>query len=158
MLFRSETNSSLVTYNPAKLIFDVRAVISQEEVMHEADLITLRTPIEYKEKKFGFIIMSYSLKQMNNEITARAILQLIIVVIIFTLGLGVVFIISKMLTKQITFLKEAAVAVGNGDLHVNIKANSEDEVGQLADSLKTMVFKIKDSSELLLKEIGRAHV
>lgn len=52
--------------------------------------------------------------------------------------------ISRTITNPIIKLKNAAIMIGEGDLDVNLKSNSRDEIGLLTEAFNTMSLQLKD--------------
>ncbi len=63
------------------------------------------------------------------------------VVIAITLGIF----ISRMISKPVAELVEVAETIAKGDLNVDVKVNSKDEVGRLAGSFKVMAENINET-------------
>lgn len=72
-----------------------------------------------------------------------AFFLILLVVTIEGSGIGLTFIFSRRLTRDLQQLNVVAEKVGNGDFEVEVPVNSRDEVGQLALSLRHMVSNIQ---------------
>ena len=151
-----ETNISIVNHNPNQLLINKDQVLSQTKVAETNDYLTVHMPIKYKDKMLGNIIMAYSLKEVNSELTKRAYIFILTSMIIFIIGLGLVFVISNVITKKIKGIKDAAVEVGSGNLSVQVDVKSEDELGHLAKALKAMIANIKEAADSLHDEKEKA--
>ena len=147
-----ETNTSIVTHNPDNLKIDRNKISSESNLSGDNNYLLTQMPSLYKGKNYGNIVMGYSLVEVNKELSGKVYLLLITSSIIFIVGLGIIFIISSFLTKKIKILNDSAIKIGNGDLSAEINVNSEDEVGRLAQALKTMMEHIKVGSGSLLSE------
>ncbi|MCF8299143.1 MAG: HAMP domain-containing protein [Saprospiraceae bacterium] len=97
------------------------------------------TEIDYREA-------TIPIYRIRNEI-------LFISIFIFFIVLIVVFILSKKITYPIKRLTSAAHEVGSGNLDVEIKNTSKDEIGDLIDTFNNMIQKLKVQTEEL--EISR---
>jgi methyl-accepting chemotaxis protein len=151
-----ENNTSLVSHNPRHLSLNQNGILSKTGAVWDEKYLTFHSPINYKGKNFGSIIMAYSMEKMYKQLNERSLFTTFISVILFVIGFVAILIFSGIITRQIKKLKDAAVKVGSGDLEVNIDVNSEDEIGVLADSLKTMTREIKETSESLRREKQKA--
>jgi methyl-accepting chemotaxis protein len=147
-----ETNSSLVAYNPSNQKIDETKILSSDKITNSNNTIITHNPITYKDKKMGTVVMILSLDKINEAITHRMLIYILISGIIFIFGLLIIFIVSKILTRQITHLKNTAELVGNGDLSVRVNITSIDEIGQCANAVNTMIGNIKQASEILKEE------
>jgi len=151
-----ETNTSITSHNPGKINIDHTKIAAKASLSPDEDFMTIQMPIEYNNKNLGKIVMAYSLKEKNKELSEKANLLILTSLIIFVLGLVIIYLICHLLTKKIKILKDSAIKVGSGDLSVEINVISRDEVGQLAAALKTMIANIKEASESLLAEKVKA--
>ncbi|GAA0178112.1 hypothetical protein SH2C18_12210 [Clostridium sediminicola] len=81
---------------------------------------------------------------LNSKITKDAIFKMtiyIIIGIILAIGLGLY--ISRIISKPIKKLVEASDKLANGDVDVNVKSTSQDEIGILTTSFEKMIQNIK---------------
>ncbi len=74
--------------------------------------------------------------------------QLIVIVLIIIAVITAIFVLTayflgKSITKPIKTLEEGVEKFGDGDLNVLFTKKTEDEIGQISDSLKLMVVKFK---------------
>lgn len=74
-------------------------------------------------------------KEMNNALTISSLMSLIAII----LGVSVALLISRMISKPVEKMLEAANKIADGDLTIKIDNNSENELGQLSKALSTMV-------------------
>ncbi len=68
----------------------------------------------------------------------------------FLLAIGIGLLISYSITNPLKLLKNAARKIGEGDLETVIEVESNDEVGDLAQTFKTMIADLKDSRDDLV--------
>jgi len=151
-----ETNSSLFSYNPNKIKADEKNILSAAKTVITEKSVYVHAPINYKAKSYGDIIMVYSLQKIDDEIMNRAYISFLISTILFICGLLITYFLSKIIAKQIIHLKDSAIKVGEGNLDVEVNVDSKDEVGQLAEALKKMIYSIKTSSDSLFSEKSKA--
>lgn len=74
-------------------------------------------------------------KEMSNALMILSLMSLIAII----LGISVAFLISRMISKPVSEMLEAANKIADGDLTIKIGNNSENELGQLSKALSTMV-------------------
>lgn len=77
----------------------------------------------------------------NSVILTLVLTILIGIVIALTLGI----LISRTISKPVAELVEVAETIADGDLNVDVKVNSKDEIGRLAQSFKVMAESINDT-------------
>lgn len=90
---------------------------------------------------------------LYSAMAARTILIMVIVVaaaVVLALILG--FFISRMISKPVNMLVEAANRIADGDLDVDIETRSNDEVGQLGEAFRRMT----DNLNEVMISIGTA--
>jgi|WetSurMetagenome_2_1015567.scaffolds.fasta_scaffold00606_16 signal transduction histidine kinase len=93
------------------------------------------------------------------EVYAEVIRQLeftlltIILIIIFGAGLG--FYLSRIITRPIINLRNAAEKISKGDLNTRAEVGSEDEIGELAADFNNMVGEIQIKNRKLSEGLGR---
>ncbi len=85
--------------------------------------------------------------------TAVSWLLLIITVLTVLVGLTIAVLIARFITSAVVKLKDAAVAVGEGDLKTRVDIKSKDEIGILAGAFNQMVEKLEKANAGLKSEI-----
>ncbi|MBE9593791.1 MAG: response regulator [Proteobacteria bacterium] len=73
--------------------------------------------------------------------------------ILFTAFL-IASLLSRIITKPIIGLAKSSDAIGRGELEQKVVVNTEDEIGELADSFNTMAIKLKNSYEDLEQKVS----
>jgi len=152
IMIQDENNSEIISHNPNNIKVEDKPVGEKSEVLRSDDFVTIYYPIKYKEQMFGQLTMVYSLNSVNQTIAANVTTSVLISLLIFIVGLFLIFWITKIIIKKVNALNSAAQEVASGNLNVNLDVNSEDEIGVLAKSFKQMTTSIKDGNELLVKE------
>jgi len=100
------------------------------------------------KRKLGILDVRMSISVIKSEIQNSIlifILFLITVILFFILIMA--FIISKFVTSPVKQLVSGTEKVAHGDLDVDIKVSSRDEIGQLADSFNRMIIDLKVANE-----------
>lgn len=69
-------------------------------------------------------------------------LMLFLLILVGSMSYGVAFIVSKSFTGRITLLSNTMVKVQDGDLDIQLKAEEQDEIGQLFKSFNYMITRI----------------
>ncbi|MBN1550455.1 PAS domain S-box protein [bacterium] len=124
----------------------------------EEQVIEIINPIQISATPWGYLRVVYSLKLLEDEISAiRKQMQSEINIMIYRsvltslgiLGLGLiaVFILSTRITKPIIYLTESARKLSKGDFSAfaDVDTSSRDEVGILGKTFIEMSEKLKDS-------------
>ena len=68
---------------------------------------------------------------------------LVVVVLIGSLGLGLVFVLTRQISRSLKEMNEITKKISKGDFQVRLPETTKDEVGQLASSLNTMAGNIQ---------------
>ena len=111
------------------------------------DLIETEIDVFYENEKVGKIITTFS-KGLINEQSAFLIKGMFVAVIAITLVVFIVlFILLKRIIKPIVDLTELSTAASNGNLDIDFKVNTKDEIGTLATSF----MKMRDSIKLQIQ-------
>lgn len=79
------------------------------------------------------------LAKMQEEMLAAHSALLVISLIAVIIGIAIALFISRMISKPVNEMLEAANRVAKGDLTVQIENESENELGQLSHAIRTMV-------------------
>ncbi len=75
-----------------------------------------------------------------------------LMVLLFIMVIGLLnYLVSRSIIKPISMLKEGAERIKSGDLNFEIKATSNDEIGQLNTTFEEMRIKLKESINLQLQ-------
>jgi len=146
-----EEGNALIEHNPNQLKLDYRT-INKFEYDSDNDRYKNSTPVVYKEKNFGSIVMLYSLEKVSSEISAGLITSLIIGISLLILGTVLILFVFGKVSRNIIDLRDAAVKASNGNLDVVIEKKSDDEVGDLTFAFQKMLNNISHTSNELVKE------
>lgn len=79
--------------------------------------------------------------------------MVLVYVFIIIFSLVVALFITKRYTKPIISLRDAAVAVADGDFNHHVSVKLKDEIGELAEAFNIMTIRLKNSYESLEEEI-----
>jgi len=117
-------------------------IINKKAEVDEWNIILLTH--EQMKIKYIFAYPQSDISAIKSKIITSTI---IFTLIILLLMISILYIITnKTIVKPINILKNAANQIANGNIKVNIDYNSEDEIGQLANSFKEMINKINGMS------------
>jgi methyl-accepting chemotaxis protein len=139
-----ETDTPIVEHNPNKLSFDIKPYLKRS-VTEQLDRSTVvsASPIVYKEKTYGSIVIVYSLASINRTFRWQMLLSITINLLLLGVGIWLIVKYSKKLTADVAHLEQAASKVTSGDLSVAVPVRSEDELGRLTSSFNQMVEEIR---------------
>ncbi|MEW6172237.1 MAG: methyl-accepting chemotaxis protein [Bacillota bacterium] len=95
------------------------------------------------------------------SVNKTVMLSTVVAIIVLLLGLTMIFLISRIISKPVGKLAQAAEKLANGDVNVTVEAQTKDEIGVLSLSFKTMVENLKglvDESLTLSKAAVEGHL
>lgn len=115
------------------------------------------TAVKYKaegKSKYGYVgrignTNYYTLSCMPSSEYFASLIQCIVIVILLVL-VGIIFLVfairrvAASITKPIVALNEVAQELAAGNLHVSLNVSSNNEIGELADSIQKTVDRLKE--------------
>lgn len=131
-----ENDALLVEHNTTGDSIKIETVI---QPLTNQDFIRTVNEAVYDNKKFGKIILQYSLEKQNNKIKSSQLIAGSISLAILIICVIFIFLFVKKIVKPITQAVEAANKISDGELNVNLDINNQDETGMLINSMKKMV-------------------
>ena len=136
--------------------------------------ISAYSPIYDGGKVVGLAVIDISMEWINNQCASIAKLIVLICVIMFVIGMCIMFIIGKMFKKQFCLLNDKVkeLANGDGDLTKQIEVRTGDEFEVIAKNINELInyiryimsnisessVKIKASSDNIARRVGQAGV
>lgn len=136
-------------------------VISNYPEFRENENDTSFFSFYYREKMFGvlkikdgIIVVSYYFDPYDAFDFGTIIIAILIHITLFFIPF---YFLIKWLLNPIESITNVVKQIGEGNFEVDLKVNREDELGELAESLKNMSLRVKDSiraKEQLLKDIS----
>lgn len=95
----------------------------------------------------GTLILVYSLESINQQLQDMVRLSLIGAVVCAVIGGLITWLFAERFTAPIRILTALADRVSSGDANVEIQLDQRDEIGVMANSLRVMVGRLKQSHE-----------
>lgn len=109
---------------------------------------TLRLPLVVEGRLLGFIEIKYSLENIRLQLADNFRRRLYALLGVFALGLAILLVLTRNLTRPLDDLADGAARVGAGDLDVQVPVDRDDEVGRLAATFNRMTAALKERQEL----------
>jgi diguanylate cyclase (GGDEF)-like protein/PAS domain S-box-containing protein len=113
-----------------------------------------KSPVTYNGRGVGSIYVGLSLDRLNAEIGRSRATIALLSLLIFVIGIIVVFALSTVITEPLSRIVSAAQLIAAGDLGSRAPVRFDDEVGRLAGSFNEMVDKL-ESAQLELASLNR---
>ncbi len=146
-----ENKELLIEHNPKKLKLDIAKEVSFKKVRHIDNELAVATPVVYNDKPLGFILLRYSLKEMNEQLNSNIIQGVMIFSLFLFISIVVVIFVMKPIIKNINKLKDFALAIKAGNLKSELQLDAQDELGELAKTFNTM----KTTIQSIIAEINK---
>lgn len=107
--------------------------------IYSGDVFFIGYPIIDSEgNRFGAIFLGGYITQINATLLESYRIIAIFIGFAILIGFVLVYISSKAISQPLMEMNEAAKVIANGDFEKRMRINSNDEVGQLADSFNEM--------------------
>ncbi len=101
-----------------------------------------------QKNKLGILDVRMSLSKIKTEMKSSFfIFSIFLIAVLVFFILIMAFIISRFVTSPVKQLVAGTKKVADGDLNVDIKVRSRDEIGQLAESFNQMIIDLKIANE-----------
>lgn len=113
--------------------------ISSPRISADGSLLLIEAPINFNERKIGWLQMGMSLEQLSADVAASRSASAMISCLIFLFGIAAVWGISALVTRPLERIVEAVEIISRGDLTRRVDFVAGDEVGLLAQSFNLMV-------------------
>lgn len=98
---------------------------------------------EEKDRLIGFVQITLGKEKLNRQLNTLFIRSVIIAVIFFIAGFIFLFSVMKRFTKPLDRLTIAVKNVGEGKVVEEVRVETEDEIGKLANTFNNMVKSIR---------------
>ena len=157
---------AIVTKNGAydeKFVENLATVDKLQPVFNSSDYFVVSLPIkDFSGETVGYALIGKPLKSIESVIEHASnalIVQLVIMLIVdLIMLLLLILIISKTVVKPIGELNRRIkdIAHGEGDLTKRIDLHSNDEMGEMADSINAFIEKVQTIIQNMKESMGRA--
>jgi signal transduction histidine kinase/DNA-binding NarL/FixJ family response regulator len=139
-----DTDKEIVTgFNGKNFTYDLNTWMDKQGVFEKDGLLHTFTPIRYKNISYGWLLLGYSLDDLNKQVIANRYTALIVSSVVLLIGVLLSLIISRKITNPLYQLIKASEEIAKGNLNTVIELDSKDEVGKLGETFKIMTGRIK---------------
>ncbi|PYQ61349.1 MAG: hypothetical protein DMF58_05215 [Acidobacteria bacterium] len=111
------------------------------------------TPIRYRGKKIGTLIVGFSLDRVVRETSRSRATVALVSLIVFAIGVVAVFALSTLITGPLRRIAETAERIAAGEMNSRAEVESKDEVGQLARTFNVMLDRLEDLNRTLERRV-----
>ena len=92
----------------------------------------------------GYLLLALNTARLSRELGTMAATMAGLGILMMIAGTACAFFISKTITKPLNHVVMVANAIAGGDLRINVRVNSNDEIGQLTSAMQNMVVNLRD--------------
>tara|TARA_B110000211_G_C14084611_1_gene556109 strand:+ start:299 stop:2086 length:1788 start_codon:yes stop_codon:yes gene_type:complete len=122
----------MTSYNPDSIEIKGVVLVGNELMDESAQMIYLRSPINYREELYGHILIGYSLNQMYSNINYNLRVTWGIILLLIAIGIVISSIVALKIINPVLKLKNTMLEFGEkSDVLVPIENISKDEIGDL---------------------------
>ena len=100
---------------------------------------TTSTRVVHAGESVGTLVLGISLEELRREVAAARRLGLLTGLLIFVVGLGIVYLISTVATRPLLDVVHAVKRIGAGDLSIRALATRDADTGPLVTAFNQMV-------------------
>lgn len=121
--------------------------IDQFSSYFEEPVMSVFAPITSDYKVKGYVVIHYSLSQLQKECDGILNISYILLIMLFLLSLIILIFFSEMVYVPLRKITEATEQYASGNMHYELSVDSEDEMGYLAATLSYMAGEIARSED-----------
>lgn len=116
---------------------------------NDTELFFIKAPIMFEDETIGWVVIAQDeqvLKAINQDHGWLAVMM----GVVLTLGCGVIYALSRKVSRPIRNVAHAATQVrkGNYDIYLKEEESREEEIYELVESFKAMTSRLKQSDKL----------
>jgi signal transduction histidine kinase len=97
----------------------------------------------------GEIMLAFSTREIVQSKRKIRVTSLFFSFLVFSIGIGIGFVLAKNISVPVLKLRDAATKVGRGDLTQRVDSNSRDEIGELGTAFNKMVTDLETTRQQL---------
>jgi signal transduction histidine kinase len=114
-------------------------------------IIYYKTDITYQSLTFGSLLIGYSIKKIEDDISHLKLTTLYFCLILFAVGVLLSIVIGNMMTENIRELDNTVRIISSGAEHVRVTVTSNDEIGELGRAFNKMLHRLDKSRNELIR-------
>lgn len=124
----------------------------------EIDMLYLAIPITKNNQTLGIVRLSLPLTEVNKNIGNLRRIIILATLIALIIASIISLITSLAITKPLQEMTKVSKKISKGDFSKKLKINSQDEVGQLADSLNLMSEELENKIKMINRDRDKMEV
>lgn len=124
---------------------------AKDSTFENGKIIFYKADIVYQNIPFGTLVIGYSLKKLEVDISRLKLTTLYFSLALFATGVILSIITGNMITGNILKLDTAINAIAHGADHTRVNLTTQDEIGKLGLAFNTMLDKQEKSHQELIR-------
>ncbi len=122
---------------------------NDSRVISGSELLIVNQNIEFNNELVGKIVISFTLREINKEVSRIKHAVTMLSGLMFIIGLLAVLWISSAIRKPLSKLVKVFSEIAAGNFDIRAKIDNKDEFGNLANSFNSMVDKLEETQSEL---------
>jgi sigma-B regulation protein RsbU (phosphoserine phosphatase) len=120
------------------------------------DILLVAKPLKFEvtEKIYGVLKIGFSYARINHEIQSTLAKIIYVTIIAILIGFVLAYLLSELLIRPLIMMMSAVKEIGQGNYDVEVKINSRDELGLLAETFNKMTAQLRSNIQQLNKQIN----
>ncbi len=119
-------------------------------VINGRSIVILSAPLrDYSNQVIGVIDIVHDRTEIVQLLAGRMLAVIIALIVVMVLGTLISAVVATRALRPIGVLTETTTAIASGDLNRTAPVQSQDEIGQLAQSFNTMTARLRDTIDSL---------
>jgi len=150
----------LLQYNLEKEGYKISAALSGEQCLENIKIEMLYTaiPIVKNNQTLGIARLSLPLTEVNENISNLYKIIILATAIALIIASIISLIISLTITRPLQEMTKVSQKISKGDFSKKLKIHSQDEIGQLADSLNLMSEELENKIRIISEDKDKMEV
>ena len=137
-----ETNSPIIENNNRNIKVDPASLIQNGVAQEIENTLITSSPIVYKDRKFGYVIIGVTLESVLADINSQILWSTLFNGVMLLIGILLVVSIIRILVRDIRAIQ---TSIDNADLNTHFSTKRIDEMGQLQNSFDRFVESIRNT-------------
>jgi methyl-accepting chemotaxis protein len=152
-----DLNDKKISQFPKDLNVNYNEIKARGDAVEHAGSMQFIRDISFSDQKYGTILYSVSLANLDKEFISTRISILMIAIAMLLVGVITANLIGGYLKKYLLQIVDLAKSIDAGDFSKSIKIDSSDEIGNLSQSLNKMSTTLQTNHEKIESMLSMAN-
>ncbi|HYG19666.1 MAG TPA: ATP-binding protein [Ohtaekwangia sp.] len=148
----SNSNQLIASLDPGRVSVPQEVLASDggDRLIEKDRIIFSRSKITYQQQPFGFLVIGYSLKNLDGAISHLKLTTFYFCLALFVSGLVISIVLANMITRNILKLDSAVKAISEGKDQTRVDVSGNDEISKLGKAFNQMIDNLETSRMALI--------